>query len=152
MQIEKQFAVSGVNKPGVLANICHSLAGEKINIKALTIVNSNGHDVMWMVVDKPDQARAVLAKIDAPKIETDVITVDIPNRPGAFASLAEKLSRAHIVIEAAYCTSGAPSGKATAIFKVPYIEKTMKVMREAIDRQPERMIGNMSIRPPSMRR
>ncbi|MFH0889262.1 MAG: ACT domain-containing protein [Planctomycetota bacterium] len=150
MQIEKQFAISGVNKPGVLANICRALADEKVNIKALTITDSAGQDVMRMVVDRADLARTVLAKINSPVKESKVITVEIPNRPGAFAALAEKLGRAHITIESAYCTSGAPSGRATAIFEVPYIEKTMKVMQEALDRRQERILPN--VRVPAGRR
>jgi len=150
MQIEKQFAIAGVNKPGVLAIICHSLAEKKINIRALTIANSNGHDMMWMVVDNPDLARTVLGKINISGTEADVITVDIPNKPGAFAFLAEKLSLAHINIESAYCTAGAPSGKATAVFKVPYIQKTMKVMQDMLGKQPDRVTQN--IRPSSLRR
>ena len=143
MQIEKQFAITGVNKPGVLANICRALADEKINIKALTITDSGGHDVMRMVVDRPDLARTVLTQLNTQVVEAKVIAVEIPNRPGAFASLAEKLGRAHINIESAYCTSGAPSGKAMAIFEVPYIEKTMKVMQETLSRRQERLLPNV---------
>ncbi|MFH1231910.1 MAG: ACT domain-containing protein, partial [Planctomycetota bacterium] len=63
MQIEKQFAISGVNKPGVLANICRALADEKVNIRALTITGSGGQDVMRIVVDNADSARTVLTKL-----------------------------------------------------------------------------------------
>jgi hypothetical protein len=150
MQTEKQFSVSGVNKPAVLANIARALADEKVNIKALVITDSKGADVMRMVVDKPDIARKILAKIDAPFSEANVIAVDIPNRPGAFASLAEKLSRSHINIESAYCTAGGPSGKAIAIFQVPYIEQAKKVMMEAMNRKPEKFVPNM--RAPQGRR
>jgi hypothetical protein len=143
MQIEKQFAITGINKPGVLANICRVLADEKVNIKALTITDSEGHDVMRMVVDKPDLARTLLSKIDSPVKESKVITVEITNKPGAFAALAEKLGRAHINIESAYCTSGTPNGRATAIFEVPYIEKTMKVMQDTLSRRQERILPNV---------
>lgn len=150
MQTEKQFSVSGVNKPAVLANIARALADEKVNIKALVITDSKGSDVMKMVVDKPDMARKLLSKINAPFSEANVIVVDIPNRPGAFASLAEKLSRSHINIESAYCTAGGPSGKAIAIFQVPYIEQAKKVMLEAMSRKPEKFVPNM--RAPQGRR
>ncbi|MEW6026524.1 MAG: hypothetical protein AB1599_04445 [Planctomycetota bacterium] len=143
MQIEKQFNVSGVNRPAVLANIARALADEKVNIKALVITDSKGADVMKMVVDKPDAARTILSRFDAPVSENNVISLEIPNRPGAFAALAEKLSRSHINIEAAYCTAGGPSGRAIAIFQVPYIEQAKKVMLEAMSRKAEKLVPNM---------
>ena len=143
MQIEKQFAISGVNKPGVLANICRALADDKVNIKALTITDSGGQDVMRIVVDKPDLARTVLTRLNTQVVESKVIAVEISNRPGAFAALAEKLGRAHINIESAYCTAGEPSGRATAMFEVPYIDKTMKVMQETLSRRQERLLPNV---------
>lgn len=150
MQLEKQFSVTGINKPAVLANIARALADEKVNIKALIITDSKGSDVMRMVVDKPDVTRLLLSKFDSPFTEATVISIDIPNRPGAFAALAEKLSRSHISIESAYCTAGGPAGKAIAIFQVPYIEQAKKVMLEAINRKPEKLTQN--VRAPQGRR
>lgn len=143
MQTEKQFSISGVNKPAVLGNICRALADEKINIKALIITNSGGQDIMRMIVEKPDLTRTVLKRFDAPVSESTVIAIDIPNRPGAFASLVEKLSLAHINIECAYCTTGAAGGRAMAIFQVPYMEQAKKVMQETMDRRQERLTANV---------
>ncbi|MDI6789020.1 MAG: hypothetical protein QME51_11670 [Planctomycetota bacterium] len=150
MQIEKQFNVAGINRPAVLANITRALADKKINIKALIITHSKSEDVMRMVVDKPDSARTVLSKIDAPVSETNVISVEIPNRPGAFSSLVEKLSRAHINIECAYCTTGGPSGRATAVFQVSYMEQAKKIILEATERRQEKLVPNL--RAPQARR
>jgi hypothetical protein len=149
-QIEKQFSVSGVNKPGVLANIARGLANEKINIKALIIINSGGQDIMRMVVEKPDLTRTVLKRFDVVVIENNVIAVEIPNRPGAFAGLAEQLNRSHINIECAYCTTGGSAGRAIAVFQVPYLEQARKVMEENTSRKREKLVPNL--RAPRSRR
>jgi len=131
MNIVRQFSVSLVNRPGVLANICRVLADAKVNIIALTISDSVELGVLRIIVDKPEVARTVLSRLDAPVAETDVLQIDLSNRPGAMANLAERLSEAHININYAYVTTGGSGGKATAILKVQYPDKAMKVLREA---------------------
>jgi hypothetical protein len=130
MRTIKQFSVSLVNRPGVLANICKALADEKINIAALTISDSADLGIMRFISDKPDLTKSILSRFDSPVTETEVLAVDMPNRPGALAGVLEKLNRAHININYAYVTAGTQDGKATVILKVQYPDKVMKVLKE----------------------
>ena len=130
MKTIKQFSVSLVNRPGVLANICKALADEKINITAMTISDSADLGIMRFISDKPDLTKAVLSRFDSPITETDVLAVDMPNRPGALAGALEKLNRAHININYAYVTAASQVGKATVILKVQYPDKVAKVLAE----------------------
>lgn len=136
MRIVKQFAIMAVNKPGVLADVAHSLAEEKVNIIALTISDSVDLGVLRIVVDKADIARPVLTRLFSEVTETDVLVIDMPNRPGMLADVAQKLGHAHININYAYATTGAMGGQTTVILKVQYPEKAMDVLKE-IARKPE---------------
>ena len=131
MKAVRQFSVSLVNKPGILANLCKALADEKVNILALTIADSAELGTMRFIVDKPDVAKSILSKFDVPITVTEVIWLELPNRPGVMANLAEKLGRAHININYAYTAPSGAGGKAVAIIKVQYPEKAMKVLSEA---------------------
>jgi len=135
MKIIKQFSVSLVNRPGVLAHICRTLADARVNIMAMTITDSVELGVLRMVVDKPDIARTILSRLDAPVTESEVLAVNMPNRPGSLATLAEKLSRAHININYAYATTGISGGQAIVIIKVQYPEKAIKVLQETTRRK-----------------
>ncbi|MCK5578639.1 MAG: ACT domain-containing protein [Planctomycetes bacterium] len=126
MNVVKQFSVSLVNRPGVLANVSRALAEAKVNIIALTISDSVELGVLRMIVNKPDVARNILKRFESIS-ESDVLWVDIPNRPGSLATVVEKLSTAHINILYAYVTVG--GGKATAVLKVQYPEKAMRVLK-----------------------
>ncbi|MFH1227973.1 MAG: ACT domain-containing protein [Planctomycetota bacterium] len=130
MRIVKQFAITAVNKPGILANVAQSLAEKKVNILALIISDSVELGVLRIVVDKADIARPILTKLFSEVTETDVLLVDMPNRPGTLAHVAEKLGQAHININYAYATTGAMGGQTTVILKVQYPEKAMDVLRE----------------------
>jgi hypothetical protein len=112
-----QFSVFLVNKPGILAQVTRALADEKVNIVAMTLVDSQEHGVLRLVGEEPKIARAVLAKLNLPMTETEVLCVDLPNQAGALAEVATVLGTNHININYAYCTSGAPGGRTTGVFK-----------------------------------
>jgi hypothetical protein len=123
-----QFSIFLVNKPGVLSQVFVELGKAKVNILNVAMMDTMEHGVLRMVVNNPAEARTVLKGMNIPVTETDVLCVDLPNRPGAAADLCEKLSAAHINIAYMYCTSGARAGKTNVIVKVPDIKKAMKVL------------------------
>ena len=123
-----QFSVFLVNKPGVLAAVCSELTRARVNMIALTLVDSMEHGVLRIVCDKPDAARDVLGRTHDRWTETDVLVIELRNEPGAFASVAQTLADHHINISYAYATSGAAHGRTTAVFKVADMKKAQKVL------------------------
>ena len=130
MYIAKQFSIFMVNKPGVLARVLSEFAQAKINIIAITMMDSVEHGVMRVVFAAPERARKVLKNLNMTYNETDVLCVTLTNQSGALASVAEKLARNHIHISYAYCTAGAKGGKTTGILKVANVEEAMKTLEK----------------------
>jgi hypothetical protein len=130
MYVTAQFSVFMVNKPGVLAHILGEFAGAKINITAMTVMDSVEHGVLRAVFDNPQKAEEVLAKSGMPFNKTEVLCVTLDNRAGALAGVAEKLATNHINISYAYCTAGAKGGHTTGILKVADVKKAMKILQE----------------------
>jgi hypothetical protein len=149
MRIETQFSVFLINKPGVLAAVTGALAKAHVNMTAMALMDSGEHGALRIVCDDPDKARAVLGKAHDRWTETQVIVLELPNEPGAFAKVAQKLADEHVNITYAYCTSGARGGRTTAVFKIGELEKALKViqsMHQAGDQPQE------SLRPSPARR
>jgi len=130
MYVTTQFSVFMVNKPGVLAQVLGEFARAKINVTAITMMDSVEHGVMRVVFAEPEKAREVFSKINMPYNETEVLCVNLTNRAGALAAVAEKLARNHINISYAYCTAGAKGGRTTGIVKVADVKKAMRVLQE----------------------
>jgi hypothetical protein len=128
---DTQFSVFLVNKPGVLAQVTKAIAEAKLNMLAMTLVDSQEHGVLRVVTDDAAATRAVLAKLNHPRTETEVLCLDLSNRPGALSDVATLLGQNHVNINYAYCTSGAPGGRTTGIFKVADVKKAMHVLRES---------------------
>src|SRR5262245_47887520 len=129
METTKQVSVFLENKPGRLANVLMALAREKVNVIALTIMDSHEHSVLRLVTNDLPNTRQVLQGLNATFTETEVVVVDLRNQPGALARVCEQLATEHINIDYAYCSSGGRNGKVVGIFKVSNVEKALKVLR-----------------------
>lgn len=129
MYVAPQFSVFMVNKPGVLAQVLGEFARAKINVIAMTMMDSVEHGVMRVVFATPDHARDVLAKLNMPYNETEVLCITLQNRAGALAAVAEKLAKNHINISYAYCTAGAKGGRTTGVLKVADVKKAMRLLQ-----------------------
>jgi hypothetical protein len=129
VRVETQFSVLLVNKPGVLAQVVTALAKAKLNVLALTLVDSSEHGVLRVVCEDPQRARKVLQAAWDNITETEVLALSLANEPGAFAGAAQRLAGEHVNINYAYCTGGAPGGHTTAIFKVADLKKALRVLK-----------------------
>ena len=128
MHVAAQFSIFMVNKPGVLAQVLGEFARAKINIVAMTMADSVEHGVMRVVFESSKLAKEALSKLNMPYNETEVLCINLANRAGALAAVAEKLAKNHINISYAYCTAGAKGGRTTGILKVADVNKAMKVL------------------------
>lgn len=141
MRVATQFSVFLVNKPGVLAQVTRALAEAKVNVTAMTLVDSQEHGVLRFVAAEPEKVRGALSKLNLPLTETDVLCVQLSNRPGALADISGLLGENHININYAYCTSGAPGGRTTGVFKVADLGKAQRILKETSAKPKQRQHG-----------
>jgi hypothetical protein len=149
METAKQVSVFLENKPGRLANVLSALAREKVNIVALTVMDSHEHSVLRLVANDLPRTQQVLQSLGSRYTESEVLLVELRNQPGALARVCEALAAEHINIEYAYCSSGGRNGRVLGVFRVSNSDKAMRVLAEPLGnsarRRPER-------RPPRDRR
>jgi hypothetical protein len=143
MKTETQFSVFLVNKPGVLAQVCDELANAKINILALTMMDSSEHGVLRLVTGDTAKAREVLKKLNLPMTETEVLLVEMSNKPGSMADVCSRLASAHVNISYAYVTTGVAGGKSCAVLKVADTKKACVTLNE---RKPRRKSSRTNVR------
>ena len=129
MRLETQFSVFVVNKPGVLAALTGALAAAKVNMTALSLMDSGDHGMLRMVCDDAGKVRSVLSAAHDRWTETQVVVLELGNTPGVFAAVSQRLADEQINITYAYCTSSASQAKATAVFKVDDPAKALAVLQ-----------------------
>jgi len=146
VQTTKQISVFLENKPGWLANVLLALARDKVNINALSVMDSHEHSVLRFVADDLERTRQVLKAMSTPFAETEVLLVELRNQPGELAHVCELLGAEHVNIEYAYCSSGGRNGKTVGIFKVSNAVKAMRVIGESPNNSVRRRLEQRPLR------
>lgn len=116
------------NKPGRLAKVCAALAREKVNIRALSVMDTDERSVLRMVVDQLEPTRQVLTSLGVEYEVRDVLAVEMDNRPGALTKVLEKLAEEHINIEYAYVSGATAPGRSLGIFHTSNPKKALQVV------------------------
>ncbi len=92
MNTVKLVAVFAENRPGQAARVTEILAGANINIRCITVASSGAYGVMKLLVNDPETACQALARGGFAATLTDVLAVEMPDKPGALHSVAECLA------------------------------------------------------------
>ena len=91
MYIARQFSIFMVNKPGVLAQVLGEFARAKINITAITMMDSVEHGVMRVIFASPQKAKEVLIAAGIAAVENDYGYEGQHRSPGQKAGIAKML-------------------------------------------------------------
>jgi hypothetical protein len=106
------------NRPGQLKVPCKILADAGINIVTLSLADTQQFGILRLIVKDWEKAREVLGKAGCVVNVTEVLAIDVEDRPGGLAALLETLDQAGLAIEYMYAfTCGPRHNKATMVFR-----------------------------------
>jgi hypothetical protein len=131
MEIVGEVTAHLENKPGRLAKICSALAQEKVDIRAMTVMEAEGPSVLRFVTTDVEETKKVLTSLGTEYTLADVLAVGLENRTGALAKVLERLAEEHININYAYASTSSSQGKALGIFHTNNTKKALQVLGEA---------------------
>ncbi|MGE5295179.1 MAG: ACT domain-containing protein [Solirubrobacterales bacterium] len=97
-----QISVFLENRKGRLYDVCSLLGTHHINIRALTIAETESFGVLRIVVDKSESAIKLLRENQFVANFTDVVAIEVPDQPGGLASILKVLSEHDVNIEYMY--------------------------------------------------
>lgn len=120
----KQISIFSENRPGRLASVAQAMGEEKINILAFSIAEANGFGVIRALVDHPEKAYEKLSKLGYNVAFTEVIAVQMMDKPGGLFEIAKVLGDAGINIEYSYAYSGKKA--AVLILRVDHVEEAIE--------------------------
>jgi hypothetical protein len=129
----KQISVFLENKRGRLAELTRLLAGAKVNIRALCIAETVDYGVLRLVVSDPVSAHRILSEAGFTVTETDVLAVELQDKPGGLSRVVEPLTEAGINVEYLYAFVGKSGENATVIFRLEDMERAADILgREGV--------------------
>lgn len=113
----KQISVFIENKKGKLADATRYIADHNINLRALSIADTQDFGILRIICDDPKAAKEALEAGGFITTITDVLAAAIDDKPGSLANILEVLAEAHVVVEYTYAFLSAKAG-AYMIFRV----------------------------------
>jgi hypothetical protein len=122
----KEFRVFLPNEPGQLAHVGEALSRRGVNILTVAAIGAASPAVA-LVADQEDIAREVLEELGLSFQEVELLTLNIPNRPGEMSTFAKKLGDANINIESIYLLE-ASGEEAKVVLTVSDIAKAKQVL------------------------
>jgi hypothetical protein len=126
----KQISVFLENVSGRLAEVTKILSDGGINLRAITIADTADFGILRIVSDSPEDTLKLLEEKGFTARVTEVLAVEIEDRPGGLARVMEIFFNNNVNIEYLYASLEKNRDNAVVIFKVEDIEHGQKIIGE----------------------
>jgi len=127
----QQLSIFMENRTGRLAEVCRAVGDAGVNIRALAVADTSEFGILRLLVDKPDEAVAALSERGLTVRLTEVVAVEIIDRPGGLATILALLHGAGINIEYMYAFLQRHCENAILVFRFDAPEQAAAILREA---------------------
>ena len=130
MKVE-QISVFIENKSGRLAEIARLLGEAGIDIRALSLADTNDFGILRLIVNDREKAKEVLKEKGFTVSKTEVVAVEVPDRPGGLYQILHKLDSVAINVEYMYAFVERCGDNAVIIFRFDETDKAIKTLVES---------------------
>lgn len=140
----KQISIFLENKLGRLAKVTRILGENNIDVCALSVADTTDFGILRLIVDRPDEAKQVLADNGFTVSINDVIAIEVEDKPGGLAKTLSVLDDKGISIEYMYAFVGnSNSNNALVIFRVEQPERALEILKneDVHVKSPEELYG-----------
>lgn len=127
----KQLTVFVENKQGTLVNVTDTLAAHDVNIRALSIAETEGYGILRLIVDNEVAAEKVLTEEGYLIKITEVVGVKIGDAPGKLSFVLRTLADAGINMEYLYAFMARTEKHAYVVLRVENNAATEAVLENA---------------------
>jgi hypothetical protein len=127
MKVE-QISVFLENKPGSLAEVTRILGESGVNIRALSLADTKDFGILRLIVNDNEKAREILGRRGLTVRKTEVVAVEVPDRPGGLAEILKVLSEADINVEYLYAFVQQSGENAIIIFRFDETDRAIDVL------------------------
>ncbi|MBL7179322.1 MAG: ACT domain-containing protein [Pseudomonadota bacterium] len=125
-----QISVFLENKAGRLAEVTGILAEAGVNIRALALADTSDFGVLRLIVNNNQNAITALKNRGFTVGKTDVVAVEVEDRPGGLHSILDILNKAGINVEYMYAFVTQSGNNAIMIFRFDNIDEAVKILQK----------------------
>jgi hypothetical protein len=123
-----QLSVFVENKPGHLRAPCQVLADAGINLATLSLADTKQYGILRLIVRDWERARTILENAGFVVNVSEVLAVEVPDRPGGLADVLRVIEQGGINVEYMYAFAEKREGKAILIFRLEDVDAAIRYL------------------------
>jgi hypothetical protein len=127
MKVE-QISVFMENRSGRLAEVTGLLAKADINIRAMSLADTADFGILRLIVNQTEKATQILKQNGFTVSSTEVLALEVPDRPGGLWGILKVLETATINVEYMYAFVQRSGDCAVIIFRFDELDKAVTVL------------------------
>jgi hypothetical protein len=125
----KQLSFEMPNKVGLVHEISAALSAAKINITSLFGIETGDMAIIMLITSDTMAAKKILKKMGAVAGTTDVVTIELANKPGEFTKISGIIAQGGVDIISVFGT--ASSAKTSmVVLKTSDDKKVLKLLNK----------------------
>ena len=125
--IVKQLSVFLENRAGRVNEVAKVLAANGVDMLAFSLAESSDFGILRILVSDNDVAKKALKEASFAVKESNVVCVEVSNKPGALLEIVEGISSKNISIE--YMYAFAQGDKASIVIKTSDIDACVNALK-----------------------
>jgi hypothetical protein len=126
----KQLSLFLENKPGALSRPMRLLAKGGINILTLSIADTDQFGILRLIVRDWEKAKQLLEQDGFVVKVTDMVAVEVTDRPGGLADILDLLEKAGTNVAFMYAFTEKRKGQAVLIFRFDDPDAAIRVLQK----------------------
>ena len=128
----RQLSLFLENRPGQLRVPCKVLGDAGIDILTMSLADTQQFGILRLVVKDWEGAKKILEGAGIVVNVTDVLAVEVPDRPGGLAAVLESFEKSGLGIEYMYALAARERGPhATLIFRLADPARASRLLEDA---------------------
>lgn len=124
-----QISVFIENKPGVLVAVTSALSGAGVDVRALSLADTQDFGILRMIAEDTDKAKKALTEAGFVSSVTEVLAAEVPDEPGAMTNILEKIAETGLNIEYMYAFVSPKNKKAYIVLRIKDIENALVALK-----------------------
>ncbi len=127
MKVE-QLSIFLENKSGRLAEVTRVLGKAGVNIRALSVAETSDFGILRLIVNNIDKALDALKNSNFTVSRTEVIAVEVPDKPGGLSEILDILENNKVNVEYMYAFVEGSSDNALIVFRFDDNNRAIEIL------------------------
>lgn len=124
----EQISIFIENKSGRLAEVARLLGEAGVNVRALSLADTSDFGILRLIVNDREKAKQILKENGFTVSKTEVVAIEVPDRPGGLCEILQVLDKESINVEYMYAFVERCGENAVIIFRFDETEKAIQIL------------------------